>query len=256
MGRCWITVSGTKVPKVSKLVESFLNAIGTQVSPHIIRQCWPLPCDNTPVQNLEGKREIIVHRLDEVAMRCLSNIAWDKYVFPQTDQEFWREEVLCYHLGKMLDVRAHMPGLYLMLQDDEGQYANSAYALKFEGLMLIYDPQCDIAQWVPVQGVSASLTMMELCTANDLNNMVSSPYDGFEPVRPPYPEVIKGIPAGAESDMDSVGVEDSGDEWDRKELGIWSHCPSPPTKVGGGACHCTGTGSVEQTKHNLGRHCQ
>ena len=62
--------------------------------------------------------------------------------------------------------------------------------------------------------------MMELCAVNDLNNMVPSPYDGFEPVRLPSPEVFKGIPAGAESDMDSLGVEDSGDEWDKKELGV------------------------------------
>ena len=59
-------------------------------------------------------------------------------------------------------------GFRLMLQDNEGQYANSAHTLKFEGSMLIYDPQCNIAQWVPVWGASASLTMMELCTVNDL----------------------------------------------------------------------------------------
>ena len=105
-----------------------------------------MPCDNTP----EGKRESIVRRLDEVATRCLSNIAWDKFAFPQTDQEFWCEEVLCYHPGKMLDVGARIPGFPLMLQDDEGQYTNSAHALKFEGSMLIYDPQHNIAQWVPV----------------------------------------------------------------------------------------------------------
>ena len=57
VGRSWITESGNKVPKVSKLVEIFLNATGMRVSPQIIQQCWPMPCDNTPVQNLEGKRE-------------------------------------------------------------------------------------------------------------------------------------------------------------------------------------------------------
>ena len=81
-------------------------------------------------------------------------------------------------------------------------------------------------------GVSASLTMMELHAANDLNNMVSSPYEGVEPVRWPSPELVKGILVGTESDMDSVECEDSGDEWDKKECGIWSHCPSLPTKVG------------------------
>ena len=125
-----------------------------------------------------------------------------------------------------------MLGFHLILQDDEGQYANSAHTLKFEGSMFIYDPQRDIAQWVPVWEASASLTMMELCTANDLNNMMPSPYEGVEPIRQPSPQLVKGIPAGAKSDMDSMEGEDSGDEWDKKESSIWSCCPSPPTKVG------------------------
>ena len=94
-----------------------------------------------PVQNLEGIRSSIVRRLDEVAMQCPSTIAWDKFAFPQTDQEFWREEALCFCPGKMLDVRARMTGFRLMLQDNKGQYVNSGYALIFEGSMLVYDPQ-------------------------------------------------------------------------------------------------------------------
>ena len=115
---------------------------------------------------------------------------------PQTDQEFWQEEALCYHPGKMLDVGACMMGFQLMLQDDKGQYVNSSHTLIFEGSMLVYDPQCDIAQWVHVQGVSASLTMMELHMVNDLSNMVPSPNSEFEPVRPPSPEIIKGVLVG------------------------------------------------------------
>ena len=110
VGWRWITERGTKVLKVSRLVEIFLNATRTQVSPNIIWQCWPAQCENMPIQNLEGIRQSIVCRLDEVATRCPSNIAWDKFAFPQTDQEFWREEALCYHPGKMLDVGACMTG--------------------------------------------------------------------------------------------------------------------------------------------------
>ena len=75
VGQCWITESSTKVPKVSRLVEIFLNATGMWVSPDNIQQCWLTPHKNMPVQNLEGIRQSIVHRLDEVATRCLSNIA-------------------------------------------------------------------------------------------------------------------------------------------------------------------------------------
>ena len=95
-----------------------------------------------------------------------------------------------------------------------------------------YDTQCDIAQWVPVWGASASLTMMELHAANNPSNMVPSPYSKVEPVRPLSPEIIKGIPAGAKSDTGSSGVEDSRDKWDKTEVGVWSCCPTPMAKVG------------------------
>ena len=36
VGQSWITESRTKVPRVSRLVETFLNATGMQVSPDII----------------------------------------------------------------------------------------------------------------------------------------------------------------------------------------------------------------------------
>ena len=111
-----------------------------------------------------------------------------------------------------------------MLQDDKGQYTNSDCTLIFEGSMLVYDPQHDIAQWVPVQGMSAALMMMELHVANDLNNMVPLPYSEVEPVRPPSPEIVKGIPAGAESDTNSLAI-DSGDEWDKMEVGCGCIAP-------------------------------
>ena len=125
-----------------------------------------------------------------------------------------------------------MPGFQLMIQNEDGHYGSTAHMLKFKGSMFIYDPQRDIAQWVPVRGVSASLTMVELRSANDLNNMIPSPYEGTESIRPPSPTPIKGIPAGAESDTDSSKEDDSGEEWDKKECGNWSRCPSPPLRVG------------------------
>ena len=56
MGRRWIAYKGIRVPKISRLVEIFLHATGTRVSPDIIRQCWPAWRDDTPVQNLGGIR--------------------------------------------------------------------------------------------------------------------------------------------------------------------------------------------------------
>ena len=60
--------------------------------------------------------------------------------------------MLWYHPGKMLDVGRHMPGFRLTIQDDNEQYPHSSCALIFEGSMLVYDPQRDMAQWVPICG--------------------------------------------------------------------------------------------------------
>ena len=71
---------------------------------------------------------------------------WDRFAFPQTDQKYWWEEVLCNYPGKVLDIGACMPGFWLMLQNKDGHYGSTAHTLKFEGSMFIYDPQRDIAQ--------------------------------------------------------------------------------------------------------------
>ena len=232
VGWRWISEGGIRVPKITRVVEIFLNTTGTWVPPNRIWQCWPTWHKNTPVQNLEGVRQSIVGKLDKTAMQDISTIAWDQLAFPQTDQECWREEALCYCPGKMLNIGTCMPGFRLMLQDDKGQYPHSGHTLIFEGSILVYDPQRDIAQWVPIWGTSATLTMPELRAANDLNNMVPSPSSEVEPVKPPSPEIAKGIPGGAESDTNSSAI-DFGDKWDKTEgVGVFSCCSTPTTKIG------------------------
>ena len=149
VGQRWITERGIRVPKITRVVEIFLNATRMWVSPNIIWQCWPMQRENTPVQNLDGMRQSIVCKLDETAMQCTSSITWDQFAFPQMDQEYWREEALCYCSGKTIDIGTRMLGFRLMLQDDKGQYPHSSHALIFEGYKLVYDPQQDTAQWVP-----------------------------------------------------------------------------------------------------------
>ena len=62
--------------------------------------------------------------------------------------------------------------------------------------------------------------------------MIPSPYEGIEPIQPPSPVPVKGIPVGAESDTDSSIEEDSREEWDKKECSNWLHCPSLLLGVG------------------------
>ena len=150
---------------------------------------------------------------------------------PLTDDECWREEALCYHPGKTLDVGTRMPGFKLMLQDDKGEYPYSGRTLIFEGSMLVYDSQRDIAQWGPVRGTSATLTMSELCAANDLDNMVPLPSSVLPAVKLPPTKILKCIPAGTESDTNSSEV-DSGDEWDKTEGVEPSWSSTPTTKIG------------------------
>ena len=89
MGRFWTMEGETMVPQVSSLVETFMAVTGMHVPPHVLQQCWPMPHDKMFEQDLEGIREDIVCRLDEVAMQCLSTMAWDRFAFLQTDQKYW-----------------------------------------------------------------------------------------------------------------------------------------------------------------------
>ena len=54
------------VPKVSPLVETFLAVMGSRMPPHVIRQCWPVPHEEVPVQDITGVKEHIIKKLDEV----------------------------------------------------------------------------------------------------------------------------------------------------------------------------------------------
>ena len=117
--------------------------------------------DETPQQDMNGVQEVIAHRLDEVATHHPSTMVWDRLTFPWTEEKYWKKKVLLHSPGKILDVGAHMPGFKIMMQNEEGLYGYAAHALKFEGHMLIYDPQKDSTQWVPMQGVSTSLTLSE-----------------------------------------------------------------------------------------------
>ena len=76
--------------------------------------------------------------------------------------------------------------------------------------------------------------MLELRSANDLNNMNLYPYDGTGLVQLHSPMLMQGIPMGEEeSDMDSCGEpSDSEEEWDKAEHSDWSCFPALPLVEG------------------------
>ena len=227
VGQFWTTVGKTMVLEGSNLVKTFMTATGMWITLHIIRQCWPTPREETPQQNLDGIWEVIVNKVDEVVTRNPSSMAWDRFAFLPTKEKHWQEEVQLHYPGKTLNVGTCMPGFQLMLQNEEGYYGIATHALKFEGHMIIYDPQRDISQWVPVRGTSATLTMSEIRVANNMNPF---PYDGTGLVQPHQlhsPMLVQGIPVGEESDRDSFDKPpDSGEEWDKTKRGTWLYCSS------------------------------
>ena len=68
-----------------------------------------------------------------------------------------------------------MPGIWLALHDEAGKYQGVAQVLKFEGHMLVYDPQMNGAGWVAMRGVPSLLTEVESQSVSDLGNFYPSP---------------------------------------------------------------------------------
>ena len=87
-----------------------------------------------------------------------------------------------------------MPGLKIMMQNEEGQYGNAAHTLMYKGYMLVYDPQKDVLEWVLMRGMSASLTSLELRSVNDLNNINPYPHIWQGLTDPHSPKLVWGIP--------------------------------------------------------------
>ena len=160
VGHSW-TTEGAMTPEVTKLVDTFLAAVGMHVSLHIIREYWPMPPDDIPQQNLDSMRAVIMQCLDEVAMQQLSITAWDMFAFPEAEEDHWKEEYLSYYLSKVVNISARMPGLCLVIQDPVGLYSSCMDMLLYEGQMLIYDPASNNTEWVPMRGVSSSFMAVQ-----------------------------------------------------------------------------------------------
>ena len=53
------------------------------------------------------------------------------------------------------------PGIRLVLHDETGKYQGVARVLRYEGHMLVYDPQTNGAGWVVMRGIPSLLTKVE-----------------------------------------------------------------------------------------------
>ena len=137
----WVAEGEGMAPHVSPLTQAFLSATGRHISPSILWECWPPKHDIVPRQPMSEIRARITRCLDQVATRSPSNIAWDIFAWPDANKDRWGEDCLPYSPGSTVDLSLWMPGIQLVLHDETGKYQGVARVLKYEGHMLVYDPQ-------------------------------------------------------------------------------------------------------------------
>ena len=111
-----------------------------------------------------------------------------------------------------------------------------ARVLKYEGHMVIYDPQTNGAGWVTMKGVTSSLTKVEIRSAEDLGNFYAVPHGIWEDpqtTRSPPEEITAeyGLPK-AEMPRPMVGDEDTDIDWDADDVQDRSCTPSPSAGIG------------------------
>ena len=88
------------------------------------------------------------------------------------------------------------------------------HALMYEGHKLIYDLGRNLLEWVPIRGMSSSLTLVELRSANDLNNICPYPHSKWEFTKAHSPQLVYGRPVGEETDTNSWNEPSDSEEWD------------------------------------------
>ena len=235
-GCSWVTEGEGMVRQVSPLVQAFLMATGRHVNPHILCECWPLEHSIIPRQLVDEIQAVITQCLDEDTTRKPSYTAWDMFAWPDSNKDNWKEDCLSYSPGATVDLSLRMPGIRLSLHDEQGTYQGVVRVLKFEGHMLVYDPQTNGARWIAMRGVPSSLTVVESRSTGDLGNFYPCPSVapvGPKPTQPspvePTVEYIQTEPGSARST--SVGL-DRFTEWDTEEVYTeevqdWSHALSP-----------------------------
>ena len=97
------------------------------------------------------------------------------FAWPESNKSFWKEDCLPYSPGSMVDLSTRMLGVRLVLHNQEGNYQGVARVLKYEGHMLIYDPQTNGVGWVAMKGIPSSLTEVEVQSTGDLENFYPMP---------------------------------------------------------------------------------
>ena len=183
---------------------------------------------------------VITQCLDEDATWKPSPTAWDIFMWLDSNKNNWKEDCLSYSLGVTVDLSLRMPGIRLVLHDEEGRYKGMARVLKFVGHMLVYDLQMNGAGWIVMRGVPSSLTVVESWSASDLGNFcpcLSVAPVGPKPAQPsPVEPTVEYAQTEARSPRSTSVSLDRFTKWDTEEVYTeevqdWSHAPSPPAVI-------------------------
>ena len=124
-------------------------------------------------------------------MQTPSNIAWDMFTWPDSNKNKWKEDCLPYSSRTTVDLSSRMPGIRLVLHDDEGRYQGVARVLRFVGHMLVYDPQTNGARWIVMRGVPFSLKEVESPSASNLQNFCPCPSVALAGPKPTPPSPVE-----------------------------------------------------------------
>ena len=231
-GWSWVAEGEGMAPCVSPLTQAFLSTVGKRISPAILWECWPPRHDIVPRQPMSKIRARITHCLDQVATRSPLNIAWDIFVWLDTNKDCWGEDCLPYSPGSTVDLSSWMLGIRLVLHDETGKYQGVAQVLRYKGHMLVYDPQTNGTGWVAMRGIPSSLMEVESQSVSDLGNFYPIPCTTLAGPTPHGEPQVEYAQTGAQPSKPLAGDFDKYIDWDTDDMQDQSHTPSPVTIVG------------------------
>ena len=122
-----------------------------------------------------------------------------------------------------------MPGIRLVLHDKMGNYQGVARVLRYEGHMLVYDPQTNGAGWVAMGGIPSLLTEVESRSVSDLDNFYPIPCTAWAGLTPHGDQWEEYVQTKAHSSKPLT--KDFDMDWDTDDGQDQSCTPSPITNI-------------------------
>ena len=126
--------------------------------------------------------------------------------------------------------------MHLKLRDWERNYQGVARVLKYEGHMLVYDPQTNGVGWVAMKGVPSLLTEVKVRSMGDLGNFYPVPCTAQEDPQttrsPPEEITVDYGLSKTETPRPTAGDVDTNIDWDTDDVQDRSCTPSPSAGIG------------------------